>query len=599
MKVNIKKLHLRNFFSVGNKWLTIDYRTGLYRVKSINEDAGDGGNAGGKSSCFVEGIMFGLLGKPVRKINLSDIPNTINGKKDCEVKLELSIENNNYLIHRGINPGFLKLYENYKEGDENLKKNENEKQDSAKKLTQKRIDDLIGSSFNTLSHLLIMSNSYTSSFLDLETAKKREVIEDILGIGVFGTMAENVKKEDLELKNSYNLAKKEYDLVSHNLKQYEENRLKLIEKSENFEKSKKEALEKVKQKLIKLNENIAAVKQLIIEENGFQGQIDNLNTEKKQLEKLYNSFDVNIQMAQKNGKDCQSVLEKLSKDPVCPLCATETNSDHVQQHIKQLEETVQICRNEYKSNTKLKNETAEKINKIALDIKQLDSKIMEQFELNSKYNKLKDEKEVVKSQALEIKDKKNDFLELINENEYLQKKEEINVLVTKLQMLAKEKTYSEYIRKLLSEEGIKQFIIKKVIQFWNSKVNFYLGELNAECSIYFDNNLNAVIKSRNRDPLQYHSFSGGEKARIDVAILLSVLDISKIQNSIDLNVMVVDELLDGGLDDSGREDVLNLFKQMSLKQGKSIYVISHNNNLPTHLFDKEITLYKKNGFTYF
>jgi len=178
MKVIIKKLHLKNFFSFGNKWSTIPFEQGLYRVQGENLD-NNTRNGAGKSVGYCDGLMFGLFGKPLRKINLPDIPNTINGKKGCEVKLELSIEGKEYMIYRGIAPGFLKLYENYTAGDEDKKNNDSETQDSAKKFTQKKIDDLIGSNYNTFSHLLVMSNSYSAPFLDLKSDKKREIIEKL------------------------------------------------------------------------------------------------------------------------------------------------------------------------------------------------------------------------------------------------------------------------------------------------------------------------------------------------------------------------------------------------------------------------------------
>ena len=199
MKITIQEVSLRNFFSVGNKWLSLQFDKGLFQVTGHNLDTNTR-NGVGKSITICDSLMFAFFGKPVRKINLTDIPNTINGKKACEVKLKFLVEDKPYMIHRGLKPGFLILYENYKEGDEKLSKNENEKQDCLQKLTQKRIHELINANFNTFSHVLIMSNSYTSSFLDLEKAKKREIIEDILGISIFGKMCDVAKDVSLENK---------------------------------------------------------------------------------------------------------------------------------------------------------------------------------------------------------------------------------------------------------------------------------------------------------------------------------------------------------------------------------------------------------------
>jgi DNA repair exonuclease SbcCD ATPase subunit len=596
MKVSIQKVSMKNFLSVGNKWLTIDFREGLYRVTGDNLD-NNTKNGVGKSSVFIDSLMFGLFGKPVRKITLPDLPNTINGGKACEVKLLFSIEDKDYLIHRGIKPGFLKLYENYNEGDEDTKKNKDEIEDSAKKFTQKRIDDLIASNFNTLSHLLIMSNTYTSPFLDLDTKKKREIIEDILGVSVFGCMAEKAKEESLSLKSELKVSEKEYELGKNSCVSMEENISKLKEKAEEFEDKKKSKLNKIKTRLKEINDETKEIEDKIEDETGINKNKDllkkHLETNKDKQDDLSNVEHENN--ALKNTSNNR--LKQLKNKPTCPICNTETSSDHIKEHMSELESQVEVCVSQIKEANDKRNLLIEKEEQIIKKIDILDNKLEEAKNQVREIEDLKKEKSRIKEDVLSIKGEKNNFLELINEEELQEKKDEIDKLEIQLEDLGEQRKYYEYIRKLLSDDGIKNYIIKKVLKFWNTKVNFYLNELNAEFSIYFDELLNATIKSRNRDPLQYHSFSGGEKARIDVAILLSIIDISKIQNSIDLNVMVIDELLDGGLDDNGREDVLNLFKLMTQKQGKSIYVISHNSNLPLDLFDKEINLIKKNGYT--
>jgi DNA repair exonuclease SbcCD ATPase subunit len=192
----------------------------------------------------------------------------------------------------------------------------------------------------------------------------------------------------------------------------------------------------------------------------------------------------------------------------------------------------------------------------------------------------------------------NTLNELIDVDKESNKLDEYTTISTQLKSLHYKFNNLSFMRKILSDDGIKNYIIKKVIKYWNMKVNSYLSEMNVNFSIQFDENLDSVLKSRNRNCYSYHNFSGGERSRIDVAILLSMLDLSRLQNNIDLNLMVIDELFDSAIDTNGREEILNLFKNKSVSENKSIYVISHSSDLPTELFDKEITIYKKNGFTY-
>jgi DNA repair exonuclease SbcCD ATPase subunit len=595
MKVSIEKVSMKNFLSVGNKWLSVDFRKGLYRVTGDNLD-NHTRNGVGKSTVFIDSLMFGLFGKPVRKINLPDIPNTINSGKNCEVKLWLTIYDKRYMIYRGVSPSFLKLYENYKDGDEDVKHNKDEVQDSAKKFTQKKIDELISSNFNTLSHLLIMSNTYTAPFLDLDSKKKREIIEDILGVSIFGSMANEAKNISLESKSDLKVKEKEYEINNSNIATMEDNIEKLKERSKVFEGNKKKKLDKIKVRLKDNKEKIDEVNAKIEDEHELTPKIETLKTHLGKLDVKSKEYSTEIISCRKIKKDNTKILSELKDKPTCPICNTETESSHIKEHVSSLQSEIEDAVERQKENETLSDNTSDKIDKIEDKIDALKGKIDESKRSIRLLEDLKEEKNRIKSEVTEIKSEKNDFLELINEDELKEKKLALTKLEKELEDISSERKYYEYIRKLLSDDGIKNYIIKKVLKFWNTKVNFYLKELNAEFSINFDEQLNAVIKSRNRDPLQYHSFSGGEKARIDVSILLSIIDISKIQNSIDLNVMVIDELLDGGLDDNGREDVLNLFKQMTYLD-KSIYVISHNSNLPLDLFDKEINLIKKNGFT--
>jgi len=594
MKINIKEIHLRNFLSIGNTWLTFQFREGLYRITGENLD-NNTKNDVGKSTMVCDSLMYGLFGKPLRRINLSDIPNTINNKKDCEVKLFLSVENREYMIHRGIQPSFLKFYENYKEGDENLKDNENEKQDSAKKFTQKRIDEIIGANFNTYSHLLIMSNSYAVPFLDLKTEQKREILEDILGVGMFGEMTEHVKEEITTLKSNLNVISKEYEINNNNLTQLKNTLEKLKSKAELFEDNKSKKLAQLKEEILSIKEqidqsNIEDVEEIDKKMLLIEQYLDKFTANEKEIsKKLYSKIQEN--------KSLKQVLNEIEDKSICPLCNTSTNSEHVKQHVESMLQKTRDIEHEACNLSEEKDKLKKKIDDVINKEKEYKlkrsniQKQLHQIEILSlkKKNLIKDYKQ--------INEEKNTYTELINEDEVITKQNELHVLQNKINELGIEKEYSEFIKKILSDTGIKNYIIKKVVTYWNQKVNFYLSKLNAEFTIKFDDTLNAIIKSRNRDELQYHSFSGGEKARIDVAILLSIIDISKLQNSIDLNVMVIDELLDSGLDETGREDVLNLFKDMCTNQNKSIYVISHNTNLPIHLFKKEVILYKKNGFT--
>jgi DNA repair exonuclease SbcCD ATPase subunit len=543
------------------------------------------------SSIFVDGLMFGLFGKPVRKVNLESLVNK-NNQKFCEIKVDFNVENRRYLIHRGIKPSFLKLYEDYDESQTNP-----EIEDSAKKFTQKRIDALLSANFNTFNHLLVMTSAYTTPFLELDSSKKRQVIEDLLGVSIFGEMSEKAKDLFLDHKNNLSVISKEYELTSSNLNTLIANNNSLQLKSNEFKINKKKKLDNIKSKLIAVIAEIEKTNNEIKDVTTSDSTISDLQEEKKLLLANLSENDVNTRFLKSKLSANLEIINNLKETPVCPLCKTSTDSDHISSHLAnlKLENSSNIA--EVKSLKLVKEETEHKLLTINSKLDQISSNQKLMLKLENKLENLTSEKNELKLRATEIKEETNNFEDLINLKDVTTKTLLLQDLDAKMKISVEEKLYNDYIRKMLSNEGVKNYIISKILIFWNKKVNFYLSKLNAEFSLSFDDKLEATIKSRNTDPLTYHSFSGGEKARIDVAILLSIIDVSKLQNSIDLNVMVVDEVLDGGLDDVGREEVVNLFKHMTTHDNKSIFIISHNMNLGSEVFDKEIILQKKHGFT--
>jgi DNA repair exonuclease SbcCD ATPase subunit len=586
MRINIKQIHLLNFLSVGNKWVTVDFRKGLYRITGENLD-NNTKNGVGKSALFIDGLIFALFGKPVRKINIPDIPNTINGKKKCEVKIEFEVNGNHYMIHRGINPSFLLLNIN----------GENELQDSTKKITQKRINDIIGADFNTFTQILIMSSSYSAPFLDLDNNKKREIIENILGVSILGLIGETAKKEQYDLNTEFKVTTREYEISMSNFKTTKNNIKKLMKKSKEFENTKNQKINELTISLDSLKNTIKELKDKLINEE--EKNKDKLKWEKFK-EKTHNkktTIEGEIIQLEKDIKSISTKITNLEKSPICPLCNTETKEDHVQNHLNELKQTVINHKKIVTDNKSVIIDLSDKLEQIKKKINDINEEVHQSILNNQKINHLEEsisDKENELDQQINSINHFDEMIDIDNLKSIKQTLESMEVLIKDME---ERLVYFDYIRRLMSDDGIKNYIIRKILRFWNVKVNSYLQDLNADFSVLFNDMLDVVIKSRHRDELGYHNFSGGERARLDIAILMSLLDLSKMQNSIDLNVMILDEVLDGAIDAVGREDVLTLLKNKSINEDKSIYVISHSDSLPVHLFTKEILVIKKNGFT--
>lgn len=588
MKITIKDISLKNFLSIGNNPIKIEFQEGIYRVKGENLDTQDA-NGVGKSAIFVDGLMFPLFGKTVRTINKGDICNTINEKKGCETSINFQVGTKNYTIIRNIKPDKLLLL---KEGEPLLEKCSN-------RLIQEEINKILGADYTTFIHILIMSKSYTTPFLDMSSPEKRGIIEDILGVNIFGKMRDHIKKEiEKDLNAELKIKKLEYDSGSETLTELQERNDNIKNKVSKLKKERKEKLTNIKDKIEKAVSTVDTYDEYIIDTNNIQKKITKLKTHRKKLIDDKNELISENKSLEKNSLNIDRKLSKLIESPVCPLCNTETNSEHIEEHINDM-------KSEIESNATTCQSNKIEISKNNSTIEQVDEKIEEYSDKISNSNKYVSKKELLlerieelKEQYEQLKNKKEDFEELVDDDSIDRKKKELDAIEADLNDLSKEKRYYDYIKNLLSEEGIKNYIIKSILPYWNKKVNTYLKEVNADFTIEFDNQLNAIINSRGYDPLTYHSYSGGEKARIDFAILMSILDLSSLRSSIDLNITILDELLDGsGLSTNGKEDVLKLLHDKSIEENKSIYVISHHDTLSVDLFTDDIHLIKKDGFT--
>jgi DNA repair exonuclease SbcCD ATPase subunit len=586
MRIDINKIKAKNFFSIGNDGIEFDYRSGLYRVTGDNKDS-SGRNGAGKSVVLCETLAFALYGRPIRKINKEEMLNSTNHKQ-CEVEMEFTKDGDSYVIKRGIKPNYVIVEKNGEELGENANM----------KSTQKEIERIVGSDFQTFTHLLVMSNSYSTPFMDLDSNKKRGIIEDVLGIGVLGKMSELIKKDFVDLRNGLTLKEKDCQHLLSTYNDIKEQNEKLKKTSEEFEKDKQDKLDLLSEKREGVITKCDKLVEDIIDSSNLKDGVEKLRGKESDYKEEVSSNKLSIKFAKKEITKVTASLKELEDNPTCPICKTDTNSEHVMTHIEEMketirdhEETIQNCEKIIKTKNKKLQLVYDKIDEVTDKITNNDEYIEKKKELDGKLTQIDGKVEVIENQV-------NTASELIDEEKELDKFNEYAQVSESLVDMNKKYNDLSFMRKILSDDGIKNYIIKKVIKFWNMKVNTYLSDMNVNFGIYFDENLDSTLKSRNRDMFSYHNFSGGERSRIDVAILLAMLDLSRLQNNIDLNLMVIDELFDSAIDSAGREEILNLFKTKSIEENKSIYVISHSADLPIDLFDKEVTIYKKNGFTY-
>jgi DNA repair exonuclease SbcCD ATPase subunit len=293
------------------------------------------------------------------------------------------------------------------------------------------------------------------------------------------------------------------------------------------------------------------------------------------------------------------VLRKLEHSDHCPLCTTPTNDPLVKEYVDELKTKVNSLNELLQTNAF----AIEDLNNQKIIVEEKIEKIEDNIEkLKNAKNKIKEIDQAIKNSSDNLQreiDRKLEIKEIISEKEFIELEKCVKHSEDKFNVAQNDFKYNKFIRGLLGEDGVRKYVTMKVLPVLNKKVNFYLAMLGSDYNITFDSELNEKLVARNKDLRSYSSFSGGEKKRIDLALLLALMDVSKERNSIDTNILVLDEILDTSLDTVGAESFLQHLKNgfKATCPDKCIYIISHKKELGEETFDSIIHLVKKNGFT--
>lgn len=591
MKIIFKDVTVKNFLSFGNVPTTFNYESGINIVTGRNLDNGTR-NGVGKSSILVDAISFAIYGKALRgeHVNKDEIVNEIN-KKNCEVSVNFSIGEDVYYVKRTAKPSSFSVFVNGKDPEHEYK------QDSIKQ-TESWLISKIGISHTCFKNIIVLNMNDTTPFLNMDASHKREVIEDVLSMNVYGRMADVAKDKHLIAKGDLKSAesklssnKETYDYAKVN---YEN----LKKEKENFENEKKN-------KIVDLNNQIyeLSIKKGKLEESLLNTDFNELIKSKTEsIEKIRNIISMantKVALITKEIKEIKEALVIIEDKPYCPSCHTPTDNPLIKQYVFDLNQKLKTLPEEQKI-------LNEKIKKADDSFKKNNSELKELNTKKDNNNRLINDISIIKNNI------QTKFEAIDHENSRQFKVDNVlsdeDLLNLKLKYETAEKEVTEHtknhnfnllLRKILGEDGVRRFVLSKILPFFNTKINAYLKIMGSELSLKFNTNLVEQIFTRTREQRTYGSFSAGEKKRIDISILLSLMDLAKLQNSVDTNILVLDEVLDTAMDHDGVENFLNYLKDgfRMLYPDKAVYIITHRNTISDDFYDKMIVLQKKDGFT--
>jgi len=565
--ITFQKIKWKNFLSTGDHWSEIDFQGHTTNLVV-------GTNGSGKST-MLDALTFALFNKPFRKINKSQLINATN-EKDCVVEVEFSVNSKDYLVRRSIKPNKFDIEVNgtlmHKESDD--------------RLNQKILEEnILKVNYKSFTQIVILGSSSFVPFMQLSTSNRRDVIEDLLDIRIFSAMNNLIKEKIRTEKEKI----RSLDLKRDNIKDK-------ISMQENFikelEEQGKTNIAENEKKRDKLGDEICV---LIMQTEDLEDKVYGLTEEQKDLtgagEKL-------LKLNNLKGKISNKVttLTKEHKfftgNRVCPTCTQDIEEEFRLNKIGDVEAKASELKKGYEeleSSIKSEQERERQFNQLTKEISKLNNGISKNnTQISGFQRQIRDLESEAKRFTEQLANRSTENEKLIEFNSSLQ------TTLEESSDRREEVVYHDFAYSLLKDDGVKTKIIKKYLPFINQQVNRYLQLMDFYINFTLNEEFVETVRSPIHEDFSYSSFSEGEKMRIDLALLFTWREVARVKNSVNTNLLIMDEVFDSSLDGFGTDEFLKIIRFVI--KDANVFVISHKSELHDK-FNSVIRFDKVKGFS--
>ena len=562
-----KYVRWKNFLSTGNNFTEI-------QLDRNSTTLIIGENGAGKST-VLDALCFGLFGKPFRGINKAQLINSVN-MSGAMVEVEFEIGSKKIKVVRGIKPNVFEIYVNGKMYN----------QDANSRDYQKYLEQqILKLNYRSFTQVVILGSSTFIPFMQLKSRHRREVVEEILDIQIFSLMNMLLKQKlknnaeeirDIEYKSS--LTEEKIDLQDNYIDEMKKNKDKSLKEKTILFASNQEEIHKRQDKVnLSENTNNELIKQ-ISDSDSIKSKYQKLQSIKSTLNEKHRAHSSTINFFETNEDcpTCQQHISELFKTDIIKTKVKDT--DKISKGLSELKDELE----KYKERQKEIVEVANNIREHEVQIAKDNESILQLEKFNSTL-----QSEIDQLQHADVN--KNDYEKLGELKTSL-----INLKEQKSKLI-EDKTYSETAKNMLQDTGIKTKIIKQYLPIMNKLINTYLTSMEFYVNFTLDESFEETIKSRYRDDFSYSSFSEGEKMRIDLALLFTWRAVAKMKNSANTNLLILDEIFDSSLDNTGTDEFLKILNTLG---NENVFVISHKQDALADKFRSTVKFEKIKNFSH-
>ena len=562
-----QKIRWKNFLSTGNQFTEVDFQQNATNLII-------GTNGTGKST-VLDALTFSLFNKPFRKINKGQLANSTN-EKDCLVEVEFSINNKEYIVKRGIKPNlFLIIVDGtpmHKEADD--------------RVMQKMLEEnILKVNYKSFTQIVILGSTNFVPFMQLSGSNRREVIEDLLDIRIFSAMNSLIKDKIRGQKDEI----RTLGLSKDNIKDKVEMQTNFINELES------QGKQRIDEKRSKIDTLLCEAEDYIKENELISDDVVDLTKEQEEVTGAKDKLKkLNTLKGKMSNKVATLTKEHkfFTEHTVCPTCTQNIEEEFRVNRITDVQTKATELQSGYKDLVdaiQKEEEREHQFTKLTKEITELNNGISKNHTLISGCNRqVRDLESEIQRLTDQHANRNTEQEKLAEFNENLQQ------VYKKLADKKEEVMYHDFAYSLLKDDGVKTKIIKKYLPLINQQVNRFLQMMDFYINFKLDEEFSETIESPIHEKFSYASFSEGEKMRIDLALLFTWREVARVKNSVNTNLLIMDEIFDSSLDGFGTDEFLKIIRFVI--KDANVFVISHKAELQDK-FESVIRFEKIKGFS--